>query len=192
MSAERVSELLRAGCEDWDYFDIGGMLPVPANVNPATIAAEWRTETLRAAQAARMRGTLPASIARLIDEIKNPVVDWKATLYRFIQETAKADYSMRRPNRRYVQQGFYIPSLRSETMPPVVIYWDTSGSRDHKEARLECAAECSSVIEDCKPERTYVIYGDAKVQRVDTFESGDPVRFNPIGGGGTCFEPIFE
>lgn len=191
MSAEQIYTLL-PDMPPSQIFNVGGMLPPPAGTNPSSAAAEWRTEVVRAAQAAKMRGKLPGGIDRLVDEIKQPVVDWKAALYRFIQETAKADYSMRRPNRRYMQQGFYIPSLRSETMPPVVIYWDTSGSRDFKEARMECANEVSSVIEDCRPERTHVIYGDAVVQRVDVFEPGDPIVFKPIGGGGTCFEPIFE
>lgn len=152
--------------------------------------ADWQVATFQAAQAAQSQGKLPASLERLVEEMRKPVVDWRAALRKFVQLCARNDFTYRQPNRRYVASGLYLPALRSEQMPPVVIYWDTSGSRDSAEARAECAAEVAEIIEECKPEKTYVIYGDTQFQHVDEFEPGEEIKFNPKGGGGTCFKWI--
>ena len=156
----------------------------------ATQEAEWQVAVIQAAQAAKAQGKLPAGIERLVEEIRRPKIDWRATLRRFVQTCAKRDFTWRRPNRRYVASGLYLPALQSEQMPPMAIYWDTSGSRDYEEARAECAAEIASIIEEVKPERTYVIYGDTQFQHADEFEPGDEIKFNPKGGGGTDFSWI--
>ena len=158
----------------------------------ATQEAEWQVAVIQAAQAAKAQGKLPAGIERLVEEIRRPKIDWRAALRRFVQMCAKRDFTWRQPNRRYVASGLYLPALQSEQMPPMVIYWDTSGSRDYEEARAECATEIDSIIEEMKPEKTYIIYADAKIQRVDEFEPGEPVEFRPVGGGGTDFTKPFE
>lgn len=153
--------------------------------------AEWKVATLQAAQAAKAQGKLPAGIDKLVKELQTSKIDWRSALRKFIQTNAKLDYSWKQPNKRFISSGIYLPMLQSENMLPIVIYWDTSGSRDTDDARKECASEASEIISEVKPEKTYVIYGDAKVQRVEEFEPSDVITFNPIGGGGTDFRPIF-
>ena len=36
------------------------------------------------------------------------------------------------------------------------------------------------------------LYFDAEVQKVETYEAGQPVHLNPVGGGGTEFGPCFD
>ncbi len=36
------------------------------------------------------------------------------------------------------------------------------------------------------------MYFDAVVTRYETYQAGETVEFNPVGGGGTCFEPVFQ
>lgn len=155
-----------------------------------TQEVEMKVAVLQAAQAAKAQGKLPAGIEKLVEQIRRTRIDWKAALRRFVQMCAKQDYTWRIPNKKFIGAGLYLPDLQSEQMPPVVIYWDTSGSMNAVQA--ECAAEAAAVIEECRPEKTYVVYGDAKVQRVEEFEAGEPIEFHPKGGGGTKFEPIFE
>ena len=169
----------------------GGEVRDCTEEDAATQEAEWQVAVIQAAQAAKAQGKLPAGIERLMEEIRRPKIDWRAALRRFVQTCARADFTWRQPNRRYVASGLYLPSLRSEQMPPVVIGWDASGSRNYDEAREECGAESAAVIEEVKPERTYVVSFDAKVQRVEEFEPGDEIKFNPKGGGGTDFRPLF-
>ena len=37
-----------------------------------------------------------------------------------------------------------------------------------------------------------MLYFDAVVQKVETYEAGQPISLNPVGGGGTEFGPCFE
>lgn len=151
---------------------------------------EWQVATFAAAQAAKAQGKLPASLDRLVAEMRRPKVDWRAALRRFVQMTARQDYSWRMPNRRYLASGLYLPDLRSETMPPLVVAVDTSGSIG--QAELDAfAAELASVMDECQPERLVVIYCDALVHRVDEYERGEAITLSPRGGGGTDFHPVF-
>ena len=119
-----------------------------------------------------------------------PRVDWKSILRRFVQQSACADYSWRMPNRRYIARGLYLPELRSESMPPIVVVVDSSASTSTVLPAFK--AELQSIVEECQPESTIVVMADAKVQRVDRFERGDPIEFHVEGLGGTDFRPAFE
>jgi predicted metal-dependent peptidase len=128
-----------------------------------------------------------------VEEIKSPQVPWRETMRKVVQPVIiHQDFSWARPNRRWAPQGIFMPELRSERMPAGVVYWDTSGSRDYADARAEAGAEVISIIDECRPEKLYVIYGDTEVTKVEIFEPDDVITFNPVGGGGTAFEPIFS
>jgi len=152
----------------------------------------WKQAILQAAQQAKQYGNLPGFVQAMVDEIKNPTVDWKSALRKFIETTAKNDFTWSRPNKRYLALGLYLPSVHSEKLPPICVYWDTSGSRWSKEQVQFAGNEIASIISDANPERTHVIYGDTQVCKVDVFEQGDVVKFDPKGGGGTSFKPIFK
>jgi predicted metal-dependent peptidase len=53
-------------------------------------------------------------------------------------------------------------------------------------------AEARSILEGQRPERVYILYFDAAVHKVDTYEAGQRIDLNPVGGGGTEFRPCFE
>lgn len=168
---------------------IGEVRDAPAD-QPAS-EAKMKQAILEAAHQAERHGSLPAGLDRIIREIKEPALSWKDVLRQFVQMHANSDFSWSRPNVRYTAAGLYLPSMRSESMPPIVVAVDTSGSIG--EAMLAAfGAEITAIVEDCKPEETHVIYADAKVHRVDTFARGEAVELNPVGGGGTDFRPVFD
>lgn len=151
----------------------------------------WKQAVIQAEIQAKMQGAMPAGVARLCDESKKSHVDWKAILRRFISEQARADYSWQRPNRRYMSQGLYLPSLKSEAMGGIAVAIDTSGSVDS--AMLAAAkAELDAVIEDVQPSFVTVYYADSAVQHTDHFTRGESVEWRPKGGGGTDFRPVFR
>jgi len=159
--------------------------------SPESLKADWEIATLQAAQAAKAMGRLPAGLERLIDSIKNPKVDWRAVLRRFVQECARNDYTWRQPSRRYIASGLYLPSLQSEQMSPIVLAVDASGSIGAKELQ-RFGSEMQSIVEECKPERVHVMWWDTKVHSVDTFEQGEPLVLKPKGGGGTAVGDVFD
>ncbi len=191
MSAEAIYDALpqSGGGNGGDVRDVpGAVLDAP---DPILDAADWQVAVQQATQAAKMMGRLPAGFDREIKQATAPKVDWRALLRRFVQQCATADYSWRMPNRRYLAGGLYLPELRSESMPPIVVAIDTSGSIGEREL-AEFRAEVESIIAECTPQATHVIYCDARVQRVDTFERGEPLEIRAEGGGGTDFRPVFD
>lgn len=167
----------------------GEVLDAPAD-EATELEAEWQVATAQAAQAAKAQGKLPGSLARLVEKILTPQIDWKAALRRFVQQQAKADYSWKMPNRRYMPQGLYLPSLQSESFPPLVVAVDTSGSIGNDELSA-FAAEVQAVLDECQPEALHVVYCDARINHVDRYEPGDTVKMQAHGGGGTDFRPVF-
>lgn len=152
---------------------------------------DWKIATVQAAQAAQAMGKLPGKLARFIDELTNPKVDWRAMLQRFIAETSKNDYSWQRPNKRFLGQGFYLPTLHSETMGEIVVAIDTSGSID--QATLNAfGSEIKAIVQTSRPSKTIVIYCDSDVNHVDEFGPNDELHFEMHGGGGTAFKPVMD
>lgn len=152
---------------------------------------DWKIATVQAAQAAQAMGKLPGKLARFIDELTNPKVDWRAMLQRFISETSKNDYSWQRPNKRFLGQGFYLPTLHSETMGEIVVAIDTSGSID--QATLNAfGSEIKAIVQTSRPSKTIVIYCDSDVNHVDEFGPNEELHFEMHGGGGTAFKPVMD
>jgi predicted metal-dependent peptidase len=164
---------------------------VPGEADFSQAEADWKVAVVQAAQQARAFGRLPSGVERLVDEVVNPRVDWRAVLRRFMDRAAKSDYSWVPPNRRHVYAGFYLPSCRNSELGPVVVAVDTSGSISN-EMLGRVAAELSAIFQDARAE-VHVIYCDAKIQAVEYFPAGDfPSRLNAKGGGGTDFRPVFD
>jgi len=152
----------------------------------------WQQAVLQAAQQAKQQGKLPGFAQTMVDSIARPKIDWRVALRKFIEQTAKNDFTWAQPNRNYLNFGLYLPSLRSDKLPPIVFYWDTSGSRWSSEQIKLAASELSAIIQEARPEKTVIIYGDSKVCNVQEFELSDAIKFNPKGGGGTDFACIFD
>ena len=163
-----------------------------ANESAIEQAQTWKSAVLQAAQQAGKYWKLPRFVQALVDELKHPKGDWRAELRKFLETTAKNDFTWTRPSVRYMAFGVYMPSIRSERLPPIVVYWDTSGSRFYSEQVKFAATQIGAIVSDARPEKTYVIQGDTHVTKVDVLEEGDVMKFDAKGGGGTDFTPIFE
>lgn len=173
----------------------GGVID-PGDGGPAACAqaeADAKVMAAAAANAARQlkRGTMPAALGRLVDEILQPAVDWREVLREFIQRNARNDYSWAKPNRRFVGQGIYLPGLDGEELGDLVVAIDTSGSIGGP-ILDQFAAEVRSVLE-CNPARLTVLWCDCAIQHVQTWTPGDgDLQLEPRGGGGTSHRPVFD
>lgn len=153
--------------------------------------AEWAQRVRQAAASAQAYGRLPAGCERFIDQVTRPKIDWRAALRRFVQVSTCEDYTWSRPNRRYLARGVFLPALHSERIGPVAVVIDTSGSIDRVTLN-QFNAELTAIVEDVRPIRTHVIYCDAAVHGIDTYESDDPIQLKLQGGGGTAFGPALD
>lgn len=172
----------------------GGSLDECTDGNPGsadTDATDWKIAAIQAAATAKAMGKLPASMARFIDELTAPKVDWRDILRRFITEISKNDYTWMRPNKRFASQGITLPTLHSESMGHVVVAIDTSGSIS-QDMLNAFGAEIKAIVASTRPVKTTVIYCDSAVNHVDEFEANDEMHFDMHGGGGTDFRPPFD
>jgi predicted metal-dependent peptidase len=154
-------------------------------------AAEWKVKVAQAAQAAKMMGKLSAGMARLVDSILNPTVDWREVLQKFVVKHKTDQRSFARPNRRFLSQGMYMPSRSGERMGPIAFLVDCSGSVGDEEL-AQMAAEVRTVHEDLRPEALHVVYFDAEVTHYDRFGPDDTVSISFHGGGGTDVRAAFD
>lgn len=183
-----------------DESGCGGVIdaPAPDGKDKPTAAdytkqeQEWKTAAAQAAQAAKAAGELSGDLERLVRDQLQPKADWRAILREFITQNAKDDYSWSPPNRRFAYQGIYLPSIKSETVPPIVVAVDTSGSiTDKVLAGFE--SEVNAILEDVNPELIQIIYCDYKVQAIQELVADDlPIKLTSVGGGGTRFNPVFD
>jgi predicted metal-dependent peptidase len=154
-------------------------------------AREWDVAVNQATTVARQAGKVPAGLKRTLEGAAEAAVDWREMLRRLWSDTIPADYSWMRLNRRHVWAGLYLPGVIREGVGEVAIAVDCSGSVSARQlAHFE--AEVRSILGGARPQRVHVLYFDAVVQKVETYEAGQPVHLNPVGGGGTEFGPCFD
>src|SRR5246127_742478 len=139
----------------------------------------------------KFAGKLPAGVTRSLEQSEAAGVDWRELLRRAWSDTIPSDYSWTPPNRRHIWAGLYLPGVRSEGVGEIAIAVDCSGSVSSRQLGL-FEAEIRSILAGQRPRLVHVLYFDAVVQKVETYQAGHPVSLSPVGGGGTDFRPCFE
>jgi predicted metal-dependent peptidase len=154
-------------------------------------ARDWQIAVEQAENVAKLAGKLPAGVTRSLDAAQAARVDWRELLRRAWSETIPADYSWTRPNRRHVWAGLYLPGVVCEGVGEICIAVDCSGSINARKLGL-FEAEVRSILAGQQPRLVHVLYFDTEVQKVETYQAGQPVKLAPVGGGGTDFRPCFR
>ena len=194
--SEHIYALLPEGGDDGDGGGMGGTGQDLEDgegtaQDQAQQSAEWRVKVAQAAQAAKMMGKLSVGMARLVDAILNPTVDWRDVLQRFVTKHKTDERSFSRPNRRFLSQGLYMPSRSGEVMGPIAFLVDCSGSVDDKQL-AQMAAEMRTVHEDLRPEKLHVVYFDSEVSHYECYGPDDSLDIRFHGGGGTDVRAAFD
>lgn len=153
--------------------------------------AEWKVRVAQAAQAAKMMGKMSAGLERMVGDVLKPKVDWRDVLRRFVEKCRNDQRSFARPNRRFIGQGLYLPSVSGEALGEIAFAIDCSGSIGQEEID-QFAAEIHAVKEEGNPVAIHTIYFDSEVSHYAKFTRDDDLRIEPHGGGGTAFSPVFE
>lgn len=162
-----------------------------ADGSPAPSSEDWKQRVSRAAQAAKMAGKLPAGLAREVGRAIKSQVDPRALLHRFFTERATADFTWTKPSARYVCHGLFLPALESRELGEVAVMVDTSGSVSGPGLQ-RARGIVEDLLDECKPAGVTLIFADAAVQRVHRLEKGEPLTWEPKGGGGTDFRPAIK
>ena len=162
--------------------------------SPANVAAEeqaWDEAMHQAASLAKAQGKLPGAVEETVRGAHGSTVDWRTLLRRYMTDAVKSDYSWSQPNRRFIDSGLYLPSIRSEGIDTIAVIVDTSGSLP---AGTLAAfwAEIREVATELQPERVILLQVDAAVRDAAEYAASDlPDEIAIKGRGGTDFRPGF-
>lgn len=141
-------------------------------------------------QGALAAGKMGSGANRALGDLLTPQIDWREALRDFVSTTCTGnDYSTwRRPNRRYLSSGYYMPSGVSMSVGELVIAIDTSGSIGGR-VLAAFLSEVKAICDTTKPEVVRVVYWDTEVAGVEKYEQHELDRLvtstKPRGGGGT-------
>ena len=160
--------------------------------NRGEFEAEMQVAVQQAAEAAKAQGKLPASLESIIEGITEPKVDWKTVLARFLRSNNKSDFSWAKPNRRFIANGMYLPSLHTPALEEIAVAVDTSGSVSDKELEI-FTSETSHILLDTNPERVHFLQCDTQVCSDDEYTKENlPLKVTYKGRGGTMFSPVID
>lgn len=152
------------------------------------------TDIIAQSTGGKGRGTMPLAAERIINELKNPTLDWRTILNDFVQEEI-CDYSFSPPDKRMEESPFFLPDFneKDESVKDILFMIDTSGSMSESQI-TECYSEIYGAIRqfDGKLQGKLGFF-DAVVVEPIPFEDEEEFKIiRPIGGGGTSFDIIFE
>jgi predicted metal-dependent peptidase len=201
MSAKQVYDLLKkeqqsSGASDSTHnFDEHGWEDAQSMDKDEREALEKEIDhALRRGEAEAKRcgdgkGNLPVEIGALL----RPAVDWRQALREFITSTcaAKDESTWRRPNRRFLSQGIYLPSTYGTTLGHAVVGADLSGSMWYGDPSpmQRIFTEVEQIARTVNPDKLDVLYWDTHVAGHDKFTKGQYEgilnQMRPKGGGGT-------
>lgn len=179
------------GGTGFDEHDWEGAKEMPAD--EANQLAREIDEAIR--QGALLAGKLGTGGDRDLEELMKPQVDWREVLRDFITSTCVgSDYSTwRKPNRRYLGAGVYLPSGVSEQIGEIVVAIDTSGSIGGPQLTA-FLSEVGGIADTVHPEAIRVLYWDTEICGDEVYTGAavaDLVKSTkPSGGGGTAVECV--
>ena len=153
---------------------------------------EINAKVIDATQVSKTMGKGGDAFKSIMDMVRTQSVSWEEVLGNLIlDKTTSNDYNFNTPNRRYVYQDMYLPSVEKKPNPKGVIALDISGSVD-KETMAMMQDAVNNIVPVANFEELTILYCDDCIRQVDTFHGGEEVELDYIRGGGTDFEPVFK
>ena len=159
-----------------------------------TVAEEqaWDEAMHQALSIARAEGKAPGGVEETVRNAHASTLAWRTLLRRYMTDAARSDYSWSLPNRRFIDSGLYLPSIRSEGIDTIAVIIDTSGSLP-AQTLAGFWAELREIAAEIRPERVIVLQVDAALRDAAEYSADDlPEEITLKGRGGTDFRPGFE
>ena len=181
-----TGEIMDAGSRNGDS---GASAEAP--IDTAAEEQAWDEAMHQALSLAKAQGKSPGAIEETIRGAHASVLDWRTLLRRYMTDAARSDYSWSLPNRRFIDDGLYLPSVRSEGIDTIAVIIDTSASLPA--ATLAAFwTEVREIAAELQPETVFVLQVDAALQDAADYAAGDlPAEIALKGRGGTDFRPGF-
>ena len=165
--------------------------PAEAPVDVTAEEQAWDEAMHQALNIARAEGKVPGQVEETIQSAHASTLDWRTLLRRYMTDAASHNYSWSVPNRRFIDGGLYLPSIRSEGIETIAFIVDVSSSLPSA-TLAEFWAELREVAAEIRPESVIVLQVDTILQDVAEHAADDlPEEIAIKGRGGTDFRPGF-
>jgi len=138
--------------------------------------------------------SVPASVARLINEFTEPKIDWRELLHMNIQSILKSNFSFSRVNRKSQMCGAVLPGMINEETIDVSCAIDMSGSISDRQA-TDFISEVKGIMDEYTDFKLNLWCFDTKVYNYAEFtgdNASDILTYKVKGGGGTDFDANFK
>jgi len=159
----------------------------------AKIRDEIKEAMLSAAQTCDA-GNLPAGVKRLIQNLTEPVMDWREILRMQLESTIKSDYTWMRASRKGWHMDAVMPGMKATDAIDIAVAIDTSGSISPAQCK-DFLSEIQGIMESFDSYRIHVFTFDTETynpQQYDSDNLEDITDYDIQGGGGTDFDAIFK
>ncbi|EHU8780832.1 hypothetical protein N0S44_000062 [Escherichia coli] len=160
---------------------------------------DFKTAMMNAARA----GGTPAEIARMINNFKEPKIDWRSKLQRTLRSWLKSDATYQNPARRSWGAGFgsngsfygnpIYPGMKPDDDIDIAIALDASGSISEDMLR-DFISEVLGITKQFKQFKIRIMTFDTEVYTVKDYKTGEErkiLEYPVKGGGGTDFEAVW-
>lgn len=157
------------------------------------IRDEIKEAVISAAQTAGA-DRVPASIARMINTLTEPKMDWRQILRMEIQSIIKSNFSFSRPNRKSQHCGAILPGMVNEQTIDVSVAIDMSGSISDEQGK-DFISEVKGIMEEYVDFNLDLWTFDTQVYGYHRFTADnidDINSYQCVGGGGTDFEANWD
>jgi predicted metal-dependent peptidase len=154
---------------------------------------EIKQAIINAAQSAEA-GSMPLGVERLIRQATDPVMPWRELIQTNLTSAIRTDYSWMRPSRRSWHMDAIMPGMTPGEEIDVVVAIDMSGSISNKQAQA-FLGEISGMMDAFDGYKVHVFCFDTDTYNPQDFtsENMDSIdSYEPMGGGGTDFDAIFN
>ena len=164
-----------------------------APIDTADEEQAWDEAMHQALSLAKAQGKSPGAVEETIRSAHASVLDWRTLLRRYMTDAARSDYSWSLPNRRFIDDGLYLPSIRSAR--------HRHDRRHHRHLGLAAGAglsphsgpRCARSPPNCNRRPSSSCRSTPPLQDAADYAAGDlPEEIALKGRGGTDFRPGFE
>jgi len=180
--------------EDGDKDGKGkGKRPKMSQEEKDRVRQEVKQAIISAAQSAEA-GTLPKGVERLIRNTTNPQMPWRELIQTNLTSCIRTDYSWARPSRRSWHMEAIMPGMTPGQEIDVVVTLDMSGSISNAQAQA-FLGEVGGMMDSFDGYKVHLFCFDTKTYNPQDFSSENMdliENYEPMGGGGTDFDCIFE
>ena len=141
-------------------------------------------------------GEVDAAVREALEVNKIDAVAWYEQLAQWVTQYMTSRSSFNTPDRRLLHTGHILPAATRDPEFHLVFAWDTSGSLTDELTGM-IKAHINNAVQALNPSTVEIIYCDTRVRERHTFcrtTGASPIELdiNPVGGGGTRFDPVFK